>query len=139
MSAPLLLRTTDIYVDSFTYTPSANTITLGQTESYPPQTVTINSFSGLSVTGKIGIGTTPSQASAILEVNSTSQGILPPRMSTTDRNNINLPAQGLILYNTTTDRLTYRDVNTWEEVVNVAEVSNNISPAVNLFNFYNFY
>jgi hypothetical protein len=57
MSSPLLLRTTDIYVDSFTYTPSANTITIGQTENFPPQTVTINSFSGLSITSGLTVNT----------------------------------------------------------------------------------
>jgi len=50
VSSPLLLRTTDVYVNSFTYTPSANTVTIGQTENYPTQTITINSFSGLSIT-----------------------------------------------------------------------------------------
>lgn len=48
-SSPLLLPTTDTYVDSFTYTPSANTITIGQTQNYPPQSITINEFSGLTV------------------------------------------------------------------------------------------
>lgn len=49
LSSPLLLRTTDIYVNSFTYTPSANTITIGQTENYPSQTVILNRFSGLTI------------------------------------------------------------------------------------------
>ena len=94
---------------------------------------------GLLVSGKTAIGTTlPSQSSAILEVNSTSQGILPPRMTTVDRNAIAAPAQGLILYNTTSDRLTYRDVDSWEEVATTADIAP-ISAAANLFNYYNFY
>jgi hypothetical protein len=56
MSSPLLLRTTDIYVDSFTYTPSANTITIGQTESYPSQSISITSFSGLTIDNNLSVG-----------------------------------------------------------------------------------
>ena len=39
--------------------------------------------------------------SAILDVESTDKGFLPPRMTTTERNGITSPATGLIIYNTT--------------------------------------
>jgi hypothetical protein len=39
--------------------------------------------------------------SAILDVKSTSQGFLPPRLTTTQRNLISSPATGLTIYNTT--------------------------------------
>jgi hypothetical protein len=41
-------------------------------------------------------------ASSILELKSTSQGMLTPRMTTTERDAIVLPATGLLIYNTTT-------------------------------------
>ena len=53
----------------------------------------------------VGIGTTTPAASAQLDVSSTSKGFLPPRMTTTDRNAIESPATGLIIYNTTTNSL----------------------------------
>ncbi|UEG49584.1 hypothetical protein LK994_13160 [Ferruginibacter lapsinanis] len=40
--------------------------------------------------------------SAMLDVSSTSKGLLAPRMTTTQRNNIPLPATGLLIFNTTT-------------------------------------
>ena len=46
----------------------------------------------------VGIGTTTPQSSAKLDVNSTTQGFLPPRMTYAERNAIASPAQGLIIY-----------------------------------------
>lgn len=40
--------------------------------------------------------------SAMLDVTSTTKGFLTPRMTTTERNNIILPATGLLIFNTTT-------------------------------------
>ena len=44
-------------------------------------------------------------ASAALEVESTTKGILPPRMTTTQKNNISAPATGLVVYDSTLSRL----------------------------------
>jgi len=52
---------------------------------------------------KIGGTAGPGDASAVLELQSTSQGLLPPRMTTTQRDAISNPATGLTIYNTTTD------------------------------------
>ena len=43
---------------------------------------------------------TPANASAILDVSSTSAGMLIPRMTKNQRNSINLPAEGLFIYQT---------------------------------------
>lgn len=51
--------------------------------------------------GKVGIGTTDPHPSAKLEINSSGQGFLPPRMTTVEMESITDPAEGLILYNTT--------------------------------------
>lgn len=50
----------------------------------------------------VGIQTANPDPSAALEVASPSQGFLPPRLSTAQRNGIVLPAEGLVLYNTDT-------------------------------------
>jgi|TARA_B110000908_G_scaffold120476_1_gene141181 hypothetical protein len=50
---------------------------------------------------QVGIGTTTPDTSSILDVSSTNKGLLIPRLTTTERDNITLPAKGLIIYNTT--------------------------------------
>lgn len=49
---------------------------------------------------QIGIGTVTPNASSVLDVTSTTQGMLTPRMTTTQRNAIATPADGLIVYDT---------------------------------------
>ena len=51
-----------------------------------------------SVSAQVGIGTTSPDASAVLELSSTSQGFLPPRMTETQRDAINAPSIGLVLW-----------------------------------------
>ena len=48
--------------------------------------------------GNVGINTTNPDASAKLQVDSTTSGFLPPRMTNTERNNITSPQIGLIVY-----------------------------------------
>ena len=50
----------------------------------------------------VGVNNSTPDASAILDVTSTSKGLLPPRMTTSQRNAIASPAQGLIIFNTST-------------------------------------
>jgi hypothetical protein len=64
-------------------------------------TITIGTGTS-SINGKLVIASeTATSASAALEVNSTTQGFLPPRMSQTQRDLIT-PVEGLMIYNTTT-------------------------------------
>ncbi len=58
-------------------------------------------FIGLSTANaQVGIGTDTPDPSAILDVESTAKGFLPPRMGTDERNNISDPVAGLMIYNT---------------------------------------
>lgn len=50
---------------------------------------------------QVGIGTTSPDLSSMLDINSTSKGLLTPRMTTVQRNAIITPADGLIVYDTT--------------------------------------
>lgn len=52
------------------------------------------------VNGSTGVGTSSPHASSILEVKSTAQGVLFPRMTKAQRDAIVNPAQGLIIYQT---------------------------------------
>ncbi|HYK47455.1 MAG TPA: hypothetical protein VEV83_19900 [Parafilimonas sp.] len=51
-------------------------------------------------TGAAGIGTTTPNASSLLEIKSTTKGMLIPRMTLTQRNAIATPATGLLTYQT---------------------------------------
>jgi hypothetical protein len=55
-------------------------------------------------------------ASARLQVDSTAQGFLPPRMTTTQKNAIASPASGLILYDSTTNKLQCYNGSTWNDL-----------------------
>ena len=65
----------------------------------------------LAQTGSVGIGTTSPDASAALDVRSTTQGLLPPRLSQAQRDAVKTPAAGLTIFNTDTGVL-----NTWDGV-----------------------
>ncbi len=70
--------------------------------------------------GSVSIGATSlSSASALLDVQSTSKGFLAPRMTTTQRDAISSPAEGLIIYNLTTHKLNVRTVSAWEAVTSL--------------------
>lgn len=68
---------------------------------------TINSLS------QVGIGTTNPHNTSILELKSSTQGFLAPRLSTTERNAISLPATGLFIYNTTINCFQYYNSSAW--------------------------
>lgn len=50
---------------------------------------------------QVGIGTETPDPSSILDMQSTTQGLLAPRMTTTERNTIESPAESLLVYDTT--------------------------------------
>lgn len=58
-----------------------------------------------SVFAQVGMGTTSPDASAQLDVTSSTRGFLPPRLTTAQRNAITNPASGLMIYNSTTVQL----------------------------------
>jgi hypothetical protein len=63
---------------------------------------------------QVGIGTINPDASSILDLTSNSQGLLTPRMTTEQRNLILNPANGLLIYNTTTSGFNYYDAG-WKD------------------------
>ena len=75
--------------------------------------LTVGSYSIL--TGNVGVGSA-APASAALAVSSTTQGFLPPRMTGTQRDAIAAPAAGLVVYNTTTNKLNFYNGSAWEVV-----------------------
>ena len=61
----------------------------------------------------VGLGTITPDASAILDLTSTSQGFLAPRMTTIQRDAIITPVNALLIYNTTTLSFNYYNGLTW--------------------------
>jgi hypothetical protein len=61
----------------------------------------------------ISIGNSSPSASARLQVDSTTSGFLPPRMTTANRNAISSPAEGLCVYDTTLHKLYVYDGTIW--------------------------
>lgn len=65
-----------------------------------------------STTTIIGVNATL-QASAVLQADSTTQGFLPPRMTTTQKNAIASPAEGLQVWDTTLKLMSVYNGTTW--------------------------
>jgi len=58
-------------------------------------------------------------ASASVQINSTTKGFLPPRMTTTQKNAIATPAAGLVVYDTTLGKLCVRTAAAWETITSI--------------------
>jgi hypothetical protein len=63
--------------------------------------------------GSVGINTSIIDVSAITQINSTTKGFLPPRMTTTQKNAIATPAAGLVVYDTTDNKHYGYNGTTW--------------------------
>lgn len=66
--------------------------------------------------GTLAIGVSVPVSCALLELVSTTQGLVLPRMITTNRDAIANPVAGLVIYNTTTNKLNFYNGSTWEAV-----------------------
>lgn len=69
-----------------------------------------------SPAGQLGIGIGTPNASAILDVTSTTKGALLPRMTDAEIRAIPSPANGLLAYNTTLNKLCVYESSTWKQV-----------------------
>ena len=81
----------------------------------------------------VGINTSTPDASAQLDVASTSKGFLPPRMTTIQRDAIAAPAVGLVIYNTTSNCLNFYIGSNWQETCGSANYSTASYPAGYVF------
>ncbi len=62
---------------------------------------TLSGSNAVFPTGALGVGTSAPDASALLDLTSTTQGLLAPRMTSAQRLAIATPATGLVVYDTT--------------------------------------
>lgn len=72
----------------------------------------------ITADGKMGIGVYPDN-SAKLQVDSTSRGFAPPRMTTAQKAAIGAPIPGLVVYDSTLGKLCIRGAAGWETVTSV--------------------
>ena len=70
---------------------------------------------GISVdeNSHVGIGTSAPDGSAALDIYSKEKGLLIPRMTTAERDNISSPATGLLVYNTDNNEINKYDGTNW--------------------------
>jgi len=74
----------------------------------------VGTLTNTTINGKLVVGATLANSnSAVLEVSSTTQGFLPPRMTTTQRDAISTPTTGMVIFNTITNGLEVKSSNEW--------------------------
>jgi hypothetical protein len=107
---------------------STNLLTITDAGSFATTTsnfssVVTNNSNSFQVTGSIAairVGSSITIASSsILQADSTTQGFLPPRMTTTQKNAIASPAAGLVVYDTTLGKLCVRGAASWETITSL--------------------
>ena len=76
----------------------ANITQIGSSAFVSPWT--LSGTNTYNTSGNVGIGTSSPSASAILDVSSTSKGILIPRMTASQKNAISSPTTGLLIFQT---------------------------------------
>ena len=114
-----------IWVQSFRTPPPDNTIVILEVTSLSPTVETFMQIQPLSeVNDPVLAGIhlrsladpfpQPRSPSALLDMNSLSQGALFPGMTTTQRDAIVDPANGLMIYNTTLNKLNIFEDTTWK-------------------------
>jgi hypothetical protein len=70
--------------------------------------------------GPLSIGTgNPADASAILDVQSTTKGVRMPNMTTTQKNAISSPAAGLMVFDTTLSKLCVYSGAAWQTITSI--------------------
>jgi hypothetical protein len=114
----LISAGTESFADNFKVKMVNGNVTMGtQLNGY---TFGLETFNGVAMhianAGNIGMGTTSPNVSAKLDVNSTTQGFLPPVMTTAQKTAITTPAAGLVVYDSTTNKLCCYNGSTWNDL-----------------------
>ena len=104
----------------FRTVPSSNDIYLDATSgSMFIRTNGLNQAMSINTAQAVGIGINSANASALLDLTSTTRGFLPPRMTTTQKNAIATPAEGLIVMDITLHKLYVHNGTAWEQIQSI--------------------
>jgi hypothetical protein len=118
LGQPLVLRVASsstswaVVNDHFTIFPGGNVVIQSGNTSATDAGYRLDVNGTARIQSKLSVGT-PTQASAILEITSTTLGFLPPRMTTTQKNAIASPATGLMVYDTTLNLISVYNGTMW--------------------------
>jgi len=78
---------------------------------------TVGTLTSLKVSGAtVAGGSAAAHVSSALDVQSTSKGLLLPRLTTVQRNAISSPVNGLLVYNSTTNKVQARAGGAWVDL-----------------------
>ncbi len=83
----------------------------------------------LNAQNQVGINTPTVDASAIIEMQSTSAGALIPRMSRNQRLAISNPANGLLVYETNSNTFWYAASGSWNEIISNNQIQDGLGDA----------
>jgi len=72
-----------------------------------------------ATSGSIGLGTVSPNASAVLDAQSTTQGVRFPNMTTVQKNAIGTPAAGLVVFDTTLAKLCVYAGAAWQTITSI--------------------
>ena len=95
---------------------------------------TLSAQNTFPANGAAGIGTSTPASSSLLDISSTSKGVLMPRMTKTQREAIVSPVEGLLIYQTNNQPgFYYYDGSAWKSVLQVKkDLSNLNATAINV-------
>ena len=98
---------------------AANQLVLGYAaQSIGANTAVIGNDSIIitALKGNVGIGTTTPNDNALLDITSTTKAFMPPRMTTTQKNAVASPTAGMVVYDSTLNKLAVYTGAGWEEI-----------------------
>lgn len=84
----------------------------------------IHLFLSFCIQAQVGIGTVSPDNSAVLDLSSTSKGLLIPRMNTVARTGIPAPATGLLVYDTDVNQVFFYNGSIWMQALVSASGNN---------------
>ncbi len=106
---------TGVSISSTALTP-VNKLDVNGNAAFGTYAGTAAPVNGMIISGQTGIGIVAPNASAALDVTSTTGGLLPPRMTVGQMNSIPSPATGLMVFNTTSNCVEYYTGTAWQYV-----------------------
>jgi hypothetical protein len=124
LTTPVFIKrsTGNVGINTLTGTAKLQVVGSGSTSATTSLLVQNSAASNLMSVldnGNVGIGTNAPNASAVLQADSTTKGFLPPRMTTAEKNAIATPAAGLMVYDTTLNKLCVRTATAWETITSI--------------------
>lgn len=96
------------------------TVINSNNESTGPVQVWKNHLSNLMTmhsNGSLFLGTSEQSQTALFQMNSTTKGFLPPRMTTAQRDGINSPSEGLMIFNTSSQTMDVYTSSGWKQLI----------------------